>query len=66
MPDSSSNKSVVRCLGEFFGHIIKGVTADPNRKVIRREVQERQQGNITLRRTTIEEIEIRSHPTHKP
>lgn len=56
----------MRCLGEFFGHIIKGVTADPNRKVIRREVQERQQGNITLRRTTIEEIEIRSHPTHKP
>jgi len=51
----------MRSLGEFFGHIIKGVKSDPNRRVVRREVEEEQRGNLTLRRTTIEEIEV----THK-
>ncbi|MHB1157423.1 MAG: hypothetical protein ACYC26_11385 [Phycisphaerales bacterium] len=30
-------------------------------KVVRKEVHEEKRGDITLRRTTIEEIEIRNH-----
>ena len=56
------NKSIMRSLGEFFGHVLKGVRTDPTKRVIRREVEEEtrqtDQGPITLRRTTIEEIEI--------
>jgi hypothetical protein len=48
----------MRSLGEFFGHIFKGFRTNPNRKVIRREVQEEQRDGVTLRRTTTEEIEI--------
>lgn len=57
MPDSR-NKPLMRSLGEFFGHIIKGFRTDPNRKVVRREIQEEQRDGVTLRRTTIEEVEI--------
>jgi len=32
---------------------------EPQRKTIRKEVHEEKQGNVTLRRTTIEEVEIR-------
>lgn len=59
------HKSLSRSLGEFFGHLWHGVTADPARekKVIKREVEEETSptpdGQITLRRTTIEEVEIR-------
>lgn len=65
---SSKNKSLMRNLGEFLGHIIKGVKEDPNdldsakpRTVheVRREVEEAERGNMILRRTTIEEIEFK-------
>lgn len=58
-------KSLARSLGEFFGHILHGVKSDPaaDRKVIRQKVEEETtptaEGQITLRRTTIEEVEIR-------
>jgi hypothetical protein len=32
---------------------------DADRKVVRKETEEEKRGNVTLRRTTIEEIEIR-------
>ena len=54
----------MRSLGEFVGHIVHSVKADvdPSRRVIRHEVEEetREVGDqkVTLRRTTIEEIEI--------
>lgn len=63
--DQPPPKSISRSLGEFFGHIWHGVKTDParDRKVIHREVTEEraptEQGEITLRRTTIEEVEIR-------
>lgn len=58
----------MRSLGEFFGHVWNGITADthPDRKtnrshVVRREVQETKietpAGPVTLRRTTVDEIE---------
>lgn len=61
-------KSLARSLGEFLGHIWHGVKSDPSgaeRKVVRHEVEEQQEqtadGRVTLRRTTIEEIEIRKN-----
>lgn len=48
----------MRSLGEFFGHIVKGVKTNPNKKVVKKTVEEEKKGNVTLRRTTIEEIEI--------
>ncbi len=59
------SKSLARSLGEFFGHIWHGVKADPagQRRVMKHEVEEQTtptpEGQVTLRRTTIEEIEIR-------
>lgn len=56
-------------LGSFFGHIWKGIKTDPTapakptRHEVRREVEteERQtpDGKVILRRTTIEEVEVR-------
>ena len=56
------NKSLMRNLGEFFGHIARGVTSDPakgdRRKAeVNRTTEERREGNMILRRTTIDEIE---------
>ncbi|MHC4219228.1 MAG: hypothetical protein ACYSU7_12335 [Planctomycetota bacterium] len=50
----------MRSLGEFFGHIVKAVRTDPAKKqtVVSKSVEQEDHGNITLRRTTIEEIEI--------
>lgn len=64
MPADPPPKSLLRNLGEFFGHIWRGVKTDPcrNRRVLSRTVEEQTRdtdsGPITLRRTTIEEIEI--------
>lgn len=61
-------KSLSRSLGEFFGHIWHGVKADPasQRRILKREVEEETtptaEGSITLRRTTIEEVEVRRQP----
>lgn len=56
-------KSLMRNLGEFFGHIVRGVKSDPgpggDRKVVSKKVEEEDRGNVVLRRTTIEEIEYR-------
>jgi len=63
----------MRSLGEFFGHVWKGVKTDaaprrepapphvPRGEVVRREVQETTvetpRGPVILRRTTVDEIE---------
>lgn len=57
-----NSKSLMRSLGEFFGHIARGVKTDPAKKVVRKNVEEERRGNVTLRRTTIEEIEVRKEP----
>ncbi len=50
----------MRSIGEFFGHIVKAVRTDPSKKrtVISKSTDQEDHGNITLRRTTIDEIEI--------
>lgn len=59
MPNSE-NKPLMRSLGEFVGHIVKAVKNEPRGKrvVLNRKTQQERRGNITLRRTTIEEIEV--------
>jgi len=57
------DKSLARNLGEFFGHIWSGVKADPkpHKHTLKHETEEATQpapgGKVTLRRTTVEEIE---------
>ena len=60
MSDQHQRKSIMRNLGEFFGHIVRGVRTDPTKRkqVIRKDVEEEKHGDVTLRRTTIEEIEV--------
>lgn len=64
---AKNRKTISRSLGEFFGHIVHGAKKDlhadqPKRHEVRREVEEREGEvdgkKVTLRRTTIEEIEI--------
>ncbi len=58
----------MRSLGEFFGHIVKGIRTDPARRraVVRRETEEQDRGAFTLRRTTIDEIEFKSDDATRP
>lgn len=60
-----SRKNLMRSLGEFVGHIVHAVrtpTPKNDRRELRREVEtdkrDTPQGKVTLRRTTIEEIEV--------
>jgi hypothetical protein len=52
-------KTLMRSLGEFVGHIWRGVKSDPSKKTLRKTVEEVDKGGVTLRRTTIEEIEFK-------
>jgi hypothetical protein len=56
----SSRKPLMRSLGEFVGHIVKAVKTDAkgSKVVLNKTEQREERGNITLRRTTVEEIEI--------
>ncbi len=64
MAPRGKRKTLMRSLGEFVGHVAKAVKTDPakQKREVRREttVEEREtsEGTVTLRRTTIEEIEI--------
>lgn len=57
-------KSILRSLGEFFGHIAHAVRTDPTKRELRRTVEEeRRDDGVILRRTVIEEIELRGDAT---
>ncbi len=53
----------MRCLGEFVGHIVKAVKSDTKSREVNRTVEEKNEGNTILRRTTIDEIEIKREDT---
>ena len=59
---AEQKKPLMRCVGEFFGHMWKGATSDVSKRkqVVTHEehVETSPDGKVTLRRTTIEEIEI--------
>jgi hypothetical protein len=57
------DKSIMRSLGEFCGHVLKGVKTDPAapaprvaRAKVEEEVRDTPAGRVVLRRTVIEEI----------
>ena len=54
-----NKKPIMRCLGEFVGHIIRAVKSDTATSEVKRTVELKKEGNVTLRRTIIDEIEIR-------
>ena len=59
----TKDKPLMRSLGEFFGHIIRGIRTDPAKPrttVVKKEIKEEDRGDVILRRTTIEEIEVKS------
>lgn len=60
MASPEPNKPLMRSIGEFFGHIIKGIRHDvtKDRKVIDKKVTEEKHGRFTLRETRIREIEV--------
>ena len=57
---SSKKKSLMRCLGEFTGHIFSAIRkpAGPETHELRHETQKARQGDVVLRRTVIEEVEL--------
>ncbi|MCB9840996.1 MAG: hypothetical protein H6809_05040 [Phycisphaeraceae bacterium] len=65
-------RSMMFRLGQFVGNVAKGITASVGqRTVVRHDVEERRGERdgqeIVLRRTTIEEVEVRpAHPPRRP
>jgi len=49
-------KSLMNNLGAFVGHIWKGIRTDPSKTEVRRSVSEKKDGDVTYRRTTIDEV----------
>lgn len=64
MMAAQKHKPLMRCLGEFVGHIMQAVKPNSKTREIGRKIEERSDGNITLRRTTIDEIEIKTEDTN--
>lgn len=64
-------KSIARSVGEFFGYILRGVKTDPDspRSEISRSVEEEDRGDVVLRRTIVEEVELKDaagdHPQQR-
>lgn len=75
-PIGPKKKPLMRLLGEFVGHVAQGVKADPSkpsqppasgtvhevRRETTEEVKETKQGQVVLRRTTIEEVVLPREP----
>ncbi len=68
MGDRNPDKSLARSLGEFVGHIWRGVKADPSpdRREVGRTVERDERTTpdgkkVVLRRTTIDEIELKDN-----
>jgi len=63
---TTPDKPMMRCLGEFVGHIVRAMktTHGKKKREINRSVEEQTDGQVTLRRTTIDEIEIHPGETH--
>jgi hypothetical protein len=68
--DSPPRKTIARSLGEFFGHIVHGVKTDPAgnpaSREVNRTVHEEDQGDVILRRTVIDEVELKDTSRQEP
>jgi hypothetical protein len=58
----SQKKPLARSLGQFVGHIARAFRSDAGRSskrmTVRKTVEQEQRGDMILRRTTIDEVEI--------
>jgi hypothetical protein len=69
---SQDDKTIMRSLGEFVGHVVKGIRTDPAAKPetteVRRTTETEERERVILRRTVIEEVEVRDPdlPPSKP
>ncbi|MAD78326.1 MAG: hypothetical protein CMJ51_03025 [Planctomycetaceae bacterium] len=69
---SQDDKTIMRSLGEFVGHVVKGIRTDPAAKAetteVRRTIETEERERVILRRTVIEEVEVRDSdlPPSKP
>ncbi|MBX3379587.1 MAG: hypothetical protein KF805_05805 [Phycisphaeraceae bacterium] len=67
---TKDSKSLSRSLGEFFGHIWKGVqepvTPSSNKQIVRQEtteeVRQTESGKVIMRRTIVDELEVPAKP----
>lgn len=57
--------NICRNLG-LMVHNIQHPDASPTRQIVKKEVEEEKRGHMTLRRTIIEEIEIKPDPPQNP
>jgi hypothetical protein len=68
--DSPQRKTIARSLGEFFGHIVQGVKTDaaatPASREVNRTVHEEDKGDVILRRTVIDEVELKDTSRQEP
>lgn len=65
--NSNDDTGIARSLGEFFGHIWKGVKTPADAPAVRRErteteARETPAGKVIVRRTIIEEVELPRKP----
>ena len=56
--NKKERKTLPRCIGEFTGHILLALKSKSRTYEVSRNIEEEINGNITLRRTIVEEIEI--------
>lgn len=70
MSSPNERKSIARSLGEFFGHIVQGVKTNPtenrSKHEVKRTVEEDDQGDVVLRRTVIDEVELKDPSRQEP
>ncbi len=58
---AQKRKPLMRSLGEFVGYIVKAAKSDPapKRIMVNKTVDQEDRDKVTLRRTTIDEIEFK-------
>jgi hypothetical protein len=68
-PRPQPDKPLMRSIGEFFGHVVKGIKTDVDpanktvtRQTVEEEVRDTPQGPVILRRTIIEEVQVPTKP----
>ena len=66
----SSDKSLMNSLGQFVGHVVRGIRTDPSVKTstteVRRTEEEEVRDGVVLRRTVIEEVVVPDPDRHPP
>ena len=67
---SQHDKSIMHSLGAFVGHVVKGIRTDPaanrNTTEVRRTEEVEDREGVVLRRTVIEEVEVRNPDARPP